>query len=259
MQKWRITMKTWARLATCVPLFFLTLQCRGLDSQDAAARQSTGVERTGEILPPDVHPETLSRMPRAKREDFSTEEEKLAFDRMMSRSPKQLVSRWLGPTGTRLQIPELAEVYNRQINMIREKSGLEEKYLELTVLVATRESGGKSEWLDHEPDGIKLLGIKTVDVVRNREEPNGLEEKQATIIHFGRELFHEPKVSSKTFADMERLFGRSTTLAITLYMSYYNQSALLMRAYDQHTDTRPECVQPHMGCDVNRREIAGTW
>jgi hypothetical protein len=143
--------------------------------------------------------------------------------------------------------------------MLHTKSGMEDKFVELTILVATRESGGKSEWLDHEPDGIKLLGKNVVDIIRNRQDTKGLPEKEAAIIQYGRELFQKPTVSSKTFADLERNFGRKDALIITLFMCYYSQSAVLMRAYDQHTDTRPECVQPHMGCDVGKRELAGTW
>ena len=231
----------------------------GYGPRSASAQQSSGAGQSAEQLPPDIRPETLSRMPRAKRDDFATDAEKQAFDRVMARSPKQSVSRWLGPTGTRLQIPELAAVYQEQINMIRDKSGLEPKYRELTILVATRESESKDEWFDHEPDGIELLSAKVVDIIRNKQDTKGLEEKTAAIIQFGRELFREPKVSSKTFANLERNFGRRTALGITLLMSYYAQSGLLMRVYDQHMDTRPECVQGHMGCDTRKRSLSSIW
>src|SRR3974390_2474346 len=69
-------------------------------------------------LSPDIHPETLSRATRPKESDFTTTAEKKVFHDLNDRpGSKQLVSKWLGPTGTRLQIPELAEVYNRQIGM----------------------------------------------------------------------------------------------------------------------------------------------
>ena len=66
-------------------------------------------------LPPDIHPETLSRATRIKREDFTTDEERQAYDRVMGLMPKQSVARWLGPTGTRLRIPEVAEIDHTQL------------------------------------------------------------------------------------------------------------------------------------------------
>ncbi len=141
-----------------------------------------------------------------------------------------------GPTGTRAQIPELAESYRNMFNMLTKQCSVEPKYFEMTVLVATRESNNEVEWNDHEAIGIKLLTPEVVEIVRNKQDPKGLEEKEALIMQFGRELFHKPKVSSKTFADMERNFGRQGTLGISLVMGYYTASALLMHAYDQHTE-----------------------
>ena len=43
-----------------------------------------------------------------------------------------------GETGTRLQIPELAEVYQEQIRMLHEKGGLAPKYAELSIIVGAR-------------------------------------------------------------------------------------------------------------------------
>ena len=58
-------------------------------------------------------------------------------------------------------------------------------------------------------------------------------EKDQVLIEYGREIFEQPKVSSKTFADMERLFGRRGTLAMTLIMAHYTDNSILYRAYDQ--------------------------
>ena len=72
-------------------------------------------------LPPDIHPETLSRAARPKESDFTSAEDKEVFDRENNRpGSKQLFAKWLGPTGTRLQIPELAAVYQQQIGLIQD-------------------------------------------------------------------------------------------------------------------------------------------
>ena len=147
---------------------------------------------------------------------------------------KNLPGTWLGPAGIRLQIPQLEVIYLEQMKMIRASTGLDEKYLEIATLVATREFNNKSEFLDHASRETtqKLVSLKIVEIIKNEEPTNGLGEKEAAIIRFGRELFHEPKVSPETFATMERLFGRKGTVSITLLMTHYSTNELLMRAYD---------------------------
>ena len=229
-------MKTLAATAFRTLLTFTLLG--GFGSGSAFAQQASGGPPTAEKLPPDVRPDTLARNARVKREDFTTDEEKQAFDRVVAISPQDskqhIFEGWLGPSGTRMLIPEVAEMYLRQNAMVRDKSGLDPKYRELAILVATRECDNKSEFIDHAAREItrRLLDPHVIEVVQKREDTKGLEEKEALVIQFGRELFNQPKVSSKTFANVERNFGEKATLGITLTMGYYVSNALLMRAYD---------------------------
>jgi 4-carboxymuconolactone decarboxylase len=243
----KIAVKTLCGLALALMLW-LALSS-GYGSRSTLAQQNSAAAQSAEKLPPDIRPDTLSRMPRAKREDFTTEEEKQAFDRIMVLSPKQKTSRWLGETGTRLQIPELAEVYQEQIRMLHEKGGLAPKYAELSIIVGAREANDESAFIAHSADAIKQgVDPKTVEIVRARRDTKGLDPKDAAVIQFGRELFHQPIVSSKTFAEAERQLGRKGTLGMTLLMCYYaSAESMLMRAYDQHLDTSPSCL-PHNGC-----------
>lgn len=188
---------------------------------------STSVEK----LPPDVDPNSLSRMPRTKRSDFTAEDELKAYDEvvgMESRFGAQTGA--LGGTLTRVQLPTVGLKYRDLLNELQAKCGIEKKYRELTIIVASRESKNATEWVAH----AKNVRPDLVEIVRNDKDVSGLEEKEATLIRFGREMARDPKVSSQTFADMERLFGRRSTLAITLINSYYAASAMLFRAYDQH-------------------------
>ena len=71
-----------------------------------------------------------------------------------------------------------------------------------------------------------------------------MDPKEALIIQFGREVFHQPRVSSKTFADVQRVFGAKGTLGITLIMGYYMSNVLVYRAYDIRIDTSGAPVVP---------------
>jgi hypothetical protein len=212
----------------------------GLDFRNSRAQSSSG-EQSAAKLPPDVHPDTLSRMPRPKREDFTSEEDKQIFDRVVATQPSiKDKTGVLGPTGMRATVPAFGEEYRKLGRLVHTKNSLDPKMVELVSMVAVREADTPAEWGGHAMNGIKLLGPKVVEVIAYEEDTAGLDEKVALVINFGRQLFHQRRVSSRTFADMERTFGRNDTLDITLLMGYYLQNTLIYRAYDQ----RPEPDNP---------------
>ena len=180
-------MKTWRGLSIWMILALVFFA--GYSFRSTFAQQSSGAQAGAEKLPADIHPETLSRATRATKDEFKTNEDKQAYDRVMERSAKQKVSRWLGPTGTRLHLPVLAENYNTQIGLIHsetEKAGVDKKYIELAIAVATRETDNREEFLNHEPDAVKAYGQEVEDIIRTRKDTKGLDEKQAVIIQNGR-------------------------------------------------------------------------
>jgi 4-carboxymuconolactone decarboxylase len=210
-----------------------------LAQQDASAGQSA------QKLPSDIHPDTLARVARPTKNDFTTEEEKQAFDRVLAFEPSIKEQKgMLEPTGVRAYMPQVAELTRKQISTIREESGLDPKWIALAALVSIREVDNKVEWQSHERSALKVLAPKVVDVVRDSQDTSGLDPKEALIIQFGREVFHQPRVSSKTFADTQRSFGARGALGITLIMGYYMSNVLVYRAYDIHMDTSAAPVVP---------------
>jgi hypothetical protein len=202
------------------------------------AQESSGGSYGAGKYPADIHPDSLSRMPRPKRDDFTSEEDKASFDRVYAfEAPLRQSSGELGPTGTRAWIPQLAEENRKFTNLIHEKFSGEYKYDELASLVAVRENDNPAEWFGHAKNATKFFGPKVVEVVQKEEDVSAVDDKKAAVeIEFARELFHQPKVSSKTFAEMEKSFGRQDTLDLTLRMGYYAYNAALYRAYDQYMD-----------------------
>ncbi len=202
------------------------------------ARQDSGAAQSVEKLPADIHPDTLSRMPQAHKDEFTTDEDKQAYDHLISVEPRfgKPSNGALGGTGTRLHLPVVADAYRTAWNDLRDRSGVEQKYMELATIVACRETNLELEWVAHQDITAKLNSPAVVEIVRNKQEPKGLEDKQRIIIQFGREMFEQSKVSSATFTSMEKQFGQRGTLAIALMMGYYANNAFLFRAYDQRLD-----------------------
>jgi hypothetical protein len=203
----------------------------GYGFRSALAQRNADAGQRAEALPPDVLPESLARVPWATRDEFTSDEEKQAFDRVVK---LHHVGGTMGPTPLRLHMPVVAEGYDIAINYLRFKAGLEPRYVQLAVLVSSREFTSKYQWIEHERNSVKDLPRDVLEVVRNKRPTSGLNAKDAALIQFGRELYRQPIVSSKTYAEMERLFGRRATLGATLLMAHYTANELLLRAYNQH-------------------------
>jgi len=186
-------------------------------------------------LPSDIYPDSFARAPLPKKADLKTDEEKRAFD--VVAGPEGLKPGPIPPNNLRLYFPIVAEHYRTGIRWLRENSTIDAKYIELAILVAVREAGGQYEWSAHEPAALKGgIAQSTVEIVRNKAETKGLSEQEEVIIRFGREMRRQSRVSAKTFADAERLFGRKGTLAIAMVMSHYAASSMLLHTYDAHWD-----------------------
>ena len=209
--------------------------------RSALAQQRSGQGQSAANLPRDVFPDSLTRAPLPKKEDLKTEEEKQSFDKVAG--PNGIQPGPIGANTLRLYFPIVADRYRDAVRYLRERSGLEPRLAELAILVATRESNGQYEWSAHEPSALKAgIPQQTVEIVRNKTDAKGLPDKEEIIIRFGREMLRTPKVSSKTFADAERILGRKDTLAVAMLVTHYSASSVLLHTYDAHW--RPDQKPP---------------
>ena len=191
-------------------------------------------------LPADIYPDSFARAPLPKKSDLKTDEERRAYD--VVAGPEGLKPGPIPPNNLRLYFPIFAEHTRTAVRWLRANSGNDPKYMELAILVAVREAEGQYEWSAHE-DAAVTAGIpkSTVELVRNKKEltspeAKGLSPQEEVIIRFGREMRRLPKVTSQTFADAEKLFGRKGTLALAMIMAHYASSSNLLHTYDAHWD-----------------------
>jgi len=105
---------------------------------------------------------------------------------------------------------------------------------ELAILVACRETNYSLEWNGHEASALKA-GIEpnVIDVVRNNRPLNGLNEKDAAVIRFGRDLFHDKKVDSATFGKAVELWGKRGTMDVVAVMNTYAVSGYFAIAVNE--------------------------
>jgi 4-carboxymuconolactone decarboxylase len=113
---------------------------------------------------------------------------------------------------------------------------------ELAILVACRATNYNLEWNGHEASGIRAgIDSKVINVVRNNGPLTGLNEKDAAVIRFGRQLLNDKKVDSATFAKVVELWGKRGAMDMVAVMNTYAVSGFFAIAVDEHSaEGKPE-------------------
>jgi 4-carboxymuconolactone decarboxylase len=193
--------------------------------------------------PNDIYPETHNRLPLVKREELD-EQGQRAYDEFVTGSATSLAG-LQGPGGMMLHNPRLSmpqRAYNRAL---RTDPELGPALTELAILVSAREMSQPFEWTVHEPEARKAgLDPRAIDIVKHRRPIEGIAAKEAIIIRLGREVYQQRKVSSETYAEAERLFGRRGLVTVTAIMGAYAATAVLLTVFDQQFAPEVESLLP---------------
>ena len=208
------------------------LSCPSVCAQDPVAPR----------LPKDVYPDSRFRLPLPHREDLD-DYGKQVYDTMVDPARRSLVG-LNGPAGIRMYDPKVAELMNSANLYLRRETGFGDRLTEIAILTTAREMDNQFEWAAHVTAG-RAAGVEPaiIEVIRFRKPVAALGEKETLIIGFGRELFGEKKVSSATFAEAVRLFGRRGVVDLTSLMAFYSATSALLNAFDMQL---PEGQQPQL-------------
>src|SRR5215471_15041901 len=146
-------------------------------------------------LPADLDPQSRARLPYLKKSDMDAKGQKI-LETFASKD--DTLRGPLAFAGYNAPVAQaLLDLHNAAVT----GGTLDPHTRELAILVACRETNYNLEWNAHEPGGLKAgIDAKVIDVVRNNRPVTGLNEKDATVIRFGRQMFHDKKVDSATFA-----------------------------------------------------------
>ena len=105
---------------------------------------------------------------------------------------------------------------------------------ELAIMVACRETNYNLEWNGHEAMALSNgVDAKTLDVVRKRSAVTGLDEKDAVVITFGRQMFTNKKMDAATFAKAVELLGKRGAMDMVAVMNTYAVSGFFAIAVDE--------------------------
>ena len=168
------------------------------------ASAALAAAQTG-ALPADLDPVSRARLPYIHRQDLDEKGQKI-FDTLPGRRPDGELR---GPLAFAAYNPGVAkalfDLHNEAV-----AGTLNPRVRELAIIVACRETNYNFEWNAHEASALKAgVAQKVVDVVRAKGALTGLDEPDAVVIRFGRQMLTDRKMDSATFAKAVELFGRA--------------------------------------------------
>jgi hypothetical protein len=140
----------------------------------------------------------------------------------------------LGPAATSLISPGVALPMN-QLNQYLRNPVVGTAMYQLCTLIAAREFDEPYEWNSHE-GGARRANVdqKSIDAIKFNRPLDGVPEKDALVIRFGRAIFQDRKVPSELYARVVETFGQQGMFELTVIMGDYAMAAIMLRAVDQH-------------------------
>jgi 4-carboxymuconolactone decarboxylase len=168
-------------------------------------------------LPADINPDSRARLPYLQRKNLDEASQKI-YDVLPGRRPDGSLS---GPLAFAAYNPAVAkalfDLHNAAV-----AGTLNPHVRELAILVACRETKYNLEWNAHEPSALKAgVAQKVIDVVRNNAPLTGIDDSDAAVIRFGRQMFTDKKVDSATFMKIVQLFGERGAMDMVAVMNTY--------------------------------------
>src|ERR1700677_1802206 len=189
-------------------------------------------------LSADLDPQSRARLPYLKKSDLDEKGQKI-FETLPGAGKDDILR---GPLAFAAYNPAVAQALHDLHDAAVTGGTLDPHTRELAILVACRETNYNLEWNGHEASGLKAgLDAKLIDVVRYNRPLTGLNEKDATVIRFGRQIFHDKKVDSSTFAKAVEFWGKRGAMDMVAVMTPYAVSGYFAIAVDERSpEGKPE-------------------
>ena len=192
--------------------------------------------------PPDIDPQSGSRLPIPRREDLD-DAGKRTYDR--GNTPGANIAGLRGPAGVQLYSPRTTEHLSAINQYLRFEAGFTPQIREIAILATAREMDSQFEWVAHEPEALKNgVPQSLIDTIKHRRRTQGLGKTEALVIELARELWRDHKVKSETFASLKEIYGPHKLIDLVLLMGAYASTAGLLSAVDVQLPPGKEPMLP---------------
>ena len=183
-------------------------------------------------LPADLDPASGARLSYPTRGDLGEAGARVADIFARNPAPETPVS---GPLAFAAYNPAVATALLDLHDGAVTQGTLDAHVRELAIMVACRETNYTFEWNAHERAALNAgVEASVIDVVKTDKVLTGLNEADAAVIRFGRELLRDHRMSPETFAKSVELFGEPGTMDLVALMLTYAVSGFYAIAVDEH-------------------------
>ncbi len=197
----------------------------------ALATVTLGASAQSAKMPADLDPGSHARLPHLERKNLDADQQKV-YDTLPGRNADGTLG---GPLAFAAYNPEVAAALHDLHDAAVGKGTLNPHVRELAIMVACRETNYNLEWNGHKAAALKAgVDPKVLDVVEHGKPLTGLDDKDALVIRFGRELYGAKHVDSATFAKAVDAFGKRGTMDMVAVMNTYAVSGFFAIAVDEH-------------------------
>ncbi|MEE2792390.1 MAG: hypothetical protein VX453_12205 [Acidobacteriota bacterium] len=173
--------------------------------------------------PDDIHPDSRSRLP-LRPGPYQT-------------SVSALYGRMASPGGLG---PGQIRAYGEGLQTLEARVG--ERLMMLVILVTARAHDSQYDWTMNEPRALEAgVAPELIDTVRHRRPLDGLDEEDAVLIAFARELFGDYNVGAGTYVRAASAFGETNLVDMVALMGAHAADAAVLAAFDQQL---PDGRQP---------------
>lgn len=155
-------------------------------------------------------------------------------------SVSELYGRMLSPSGIG---PGHIRSYGAGLQSLTSRVGT--RLMHLAILVTARAHDSQYDWTVHEPRALEAgLEPALIDIVRHRRPLTAVDEKDAALLAFARELFDDHNVGAETYARAVRAFGEQDLVDVVGLMGAHAADAAVLAAFDQHLPEGRQALLP---------------
>ena len=174
----------------------------------------------------DIYPDSRSRLVLQSQESQT--------------SVSELYGRMLSPSGIG---PGHIRSYGAGLPSLTSRVG--RRLMHLAILVTARAHDSQYDWTVHEPRALEA-GVEPalIDIVRHGRPLTAVDEKDAALLAFARELFDDHNVGAETYARAVRAFGEQDLVDVVGLMGAHAADAAVLAAFDQHLPEGRQALLP---------------
>jgi 4-carboxymuconolactone decarboxylase len=167
-----------------------------------------------------------TRLPTIPPASYTPEQQQAAADFLAARKVPVF-----GPFEPLMHSPQMMTQARAMGDYLRYKPAIGTVLSELAILVTAREWTQDYEWYVHYPIALKV-GIKAAvaDAIAEGRRPEGMSEDEEIVYEYTVELQRNKQVSDRSFACVEKRFGKQGVVDLTGICGYYTLLAMELNA-----------------------------